>query len=189
MSVMPYPDHLLSLDEWDALPEDNTHHYELVEGVLAVSPRPVSDHQRALGELFVQMRAQLLPDLVPLFEVELVLTSDGPATVRSPDLLVVPVAAAEDNPARYHAQDALLAVEIMSPGSRKIDRVAKLFDYADAGIPSYWIIDIEPPTTMTAYRLVDGEYELVGEGSGVLELSAPAPLEIDVDALTTWRRP
>jgi hypothetical protein len=33
MSVSPWPDHLLSLDEWVALPEDNTRHFELVEGM------------------------------------------------------------------------------------------------------------------------------------------------------------
>jgi hypothetical protein len=38
MRVMPGPDHLLTLAEWDALPEDTSRHYELAEGVLVGRP-------------------------------------------------------------------------------------------------------------------------------------------------------
>ncbi len=32
---------LLSIEDWDALPEDNSAHIELQEGVLIVTPRPL----------------------------------------------------------------------------------------------------------------------------------------------------
>ena len=32
---------LLTLEDWDALPEDNSAHFELQEGVLIVTPRPL----------------------------------------------------------------------------------------------------------------------------------------------------
>lgn len=38
------PGSLMTLDEWVALPEDNTYQYELQEGVLLVSPRPTPQH-------------------------------------------------------------------------------------------------------------------------------------------------
>jgi hypothetical protein len=42
--AMPLHDRgsLMTLDEWIALPEDNTYRYEPQEGVLLVSPRPLS---------------------------------------------------------------------------------------------------------------------------------------------------
>lgn len=40
-----WPDHLLTLAEWDALGQDTSRRIELVEGVLLVSPRPVARHQ------------------------------------------------------------------------------------------------------------------------------------------------
>jgi hypothetical protein len=44
---------LLSLADWDAMPENEFHtKAELVDGVLLVNPPPVSDHQYASGELF-----------------------------------------------------------------------------------------------------------------------------------------
>jgi hypothetical protein len=41
--AMPLHDRgsLMTLDEWIALPEDNTYRYEPQEGVLLVSPRPL----------------------------------------------------------------------------------------------------------------------------------------------------
>jgi hypothetical protein len=37
--ALPWPDHLLTLDEWGDLPEDNRFRLEAVEGVLIVAPR------------------------------------------------------------------------------------------------------------------------------------------------------
>ena len=188
MSVTdPWPDHLLSLDEWAALPEDNTHHYELVEGVLIVSPRPAMAHRRALYKLVRQLEDQLPGDLVAVAEVEVVLAAQWPATVRSPDLVVVSTALADTDPVRCQAADVLLVVEVLSPGSRKTDHVMKMHDYAEAGIPSYWILDIDKPVTLTAHLLVDGYYEIVGQSEGELSLSQPAPVVIDVAGLLPHR--
>jgi hypothetical protein len=41
MTVAPWPDHLLTIEEeWDELPEDTYRHAELVDGVLVVTPTP-----------------------------------------------------------------------------------------------------------------------------------------------------
>ncbi|MGB6165642.1 MAG: hypothetical protein WCF33_22240 [Pseudonocardiaceae bacterium] len=46
-----HPGSLMTLDEWIALPEENTSRYELQEGVLLVSPRPTLRHQQATYRL------------------------------------------------------------------------------------------------------------------------------------------
>lgn len=48
MSVMEWPHHLLSLEDWIDLPETPEHQVEVVEGVLVVAPRPLPFHQRAV---------------------------------------------------------------------------------------------------------------------------------------------
>lgn len=79
-----------------------------------------------------------------------------PATVRFPDVVVVPTRVAERNPPRLDAADVLLAVEIISPGTRRTDRVTKLTEYADAGIAatgwSTWILRRPSRPTRSAAR-------------------------------------
>jgi Uma2 family endonuclease len=187
--AVSWPDHLLSLDEWALLPPDSTRRFELVEGVLLVTPRPALLHQRAMIRLATTLDAQLPPDLCAIGDVEVVVDAGAerggaPATVRVPDVVVVRSALAAENPSRVDASDVVLAVEIISPGTRTTDRVTKAFQYAGAGIPGYWLVDIDEPATMTAYVLVDGDYEIVADGRGVLDLVTPVTARVDLSVLT-----
>ena len=183
----PWPDHLLSLAEWDALPEDTSRHYELAEGVMFVTPRPVPRHQLAAGKLWRQLMDQLPAELCPLMDVEVTLEAGTEATVRAPDIAVLPTPVAEADVARFQASDVLLAVEIISPGSRRTDRILKLSEYADAGIEHYWIVDLDDPTSLEAYRLKDGRYFEEAAGANRVALGHPVPLTIDLTSLTTRR--
>lgn len=185
MSAATWPDHLLSLAEWDVLPEDTSHRYELVEGILLVAPRPASLHQRAMVRIAAELDRQLPQKLTTLADYEIVVDATFPPTVRIPDVVVVPSGLAEGNIPRLPATDVLLAVEIVSPGTGRTDRVTKPAEYAEAGIPHYWLVDIDPPVTLTAHLLVDGAYEVVAEGRGALELTAPAAVRLDLAGLVT----
>lgn len=183
MSMAALTDHLLTLDEWDALPEDNSRHYELVEGVLQVSPRPVVSHQRVLKRLLLQLDRQLPDSLEVLPEIEATIFAAFPPTVRAPDLVVVPAALARSNLPRCTAADALLVVEIASPGTARTDRITKLAEYADAGVPSYWRVDLDPEPRLTVHELEDGSYTTVASDTGRVTVTSPAELTIDVGAL------
>ncbi|HEY4019605.1 MAG TPA: Uma2 family endonuclease [Pseudonocardiaceae bacterium] len=189
MSVLPWPDHLVTLDEWKALPEDTRFGIEVVEGVLIVAPRPVSLHQRAIYRLCTQFDEQLPTRFSPLPEVEVVLTGSPLLTVRVPDVAVVDAELVDTNPARYKPSDVSLAVEMLSEGSVRTDRVTKFAEYAEAGIPNYWIVDLDAPVSLIRYQLIDGDYELLGEHTGTVsgELDG-SPITLDLTALTT-RRP
>lgn len=188
MSALPWRlDHLLTLDEWAAQPEDNSQHYELVEGTLQVSPHPISDHQLAHAELRFQLRQQLSDEFRCVPEVEVVTAAFPQATVRTPDLVVVPRKIADTNPSRYQAADVLLVVEVAAAGSWERDHVTKLYEYAAAGIPDYWVLDLDDPMTLFAYRLIDDDYELVDRSERLIELTQPAPVTIDVAALLPHR--
>ncbi len=184
MSVVAWADHLFSLADWVALPEDTTHRYEVAEGVLHVSPRPASNHQWAVLKLGGQLERQLPAELSVLPEVEVVLFGDFPATVRVPDLVVVPTKIARTNPARYSADEVVLVIEVASPGSVRTDNVTKLDEYAKAGIEQYWIVAVDEPATVTVHRLVDGDYRHVDETSETLRVETPITLAVDVTALT-----
>jgi Uma2 family endonuclease len=65
-----------------------------------------------------------------------------------------------------------------------VDRIHKLGEYAEAGIPHYWLIDLKQPATLTAYNLVDGRYEVATKATESVTLTEPATLTVDVSRLT-----
>ena len=183
--TLSWPNHQLTLADWEALPEDELLRLELVEGVLTVVPQPFSWHQRAGNRITHRTDDQLPQHLVALGEVEVVV-ADRPLTIRVPDAIVTRTELFETNPPRFAAADVLVAVEILSDGTRRVDRIMKFAEYAEAGIPQYWIVDLGAPTTLLAYTLVNGHYELSGEHTGTVTLDvAGHPVTLDLDALTT----
>jgi Uma2 family endonuclease len=182
--TLSWPNHPITLEEWEALPEDSVNKLEVAEGMLVMSPRPLSRHQKAgmrLGTLFDD---QLPEYLTGLIDVEVLITLD-PLTIRAPDVIVTRTELFETNPPRYSSSDVLLAVEILSTGTRRVDRVLKFSENAEAGIPQYWILDLDAPTSLLAYILVDGNYELSAEHTGAAALDvAGHPVSIDLPALT-----
>lgn len=188
MSVLPWPDHLVTLDEWKALPEDTRFRVEVVEGVLIVAPRPLSFHQRATNRLCYWLDEQLPTRFSALAEVEAVVTVSPLLTVRVPDVVVVPAELADTNPARCKASDVVLAVEVLSDGSARTDKVTKFAEYAEEGIANYWIVDLDTPVSLLRYQLIEGEYELFGEHTGTVNVELDGnPITIDLDALITRR--
>lgn len=189
MSALPWPDHLVTFDEWKALPEDNQFRVEVVEGVLIVSPRPLSLHQRAISRLCNRLDEQLPTRFSALAEVEVVITASPLLTVRIPDVVVVGTELADNNSARYKPSDLSLAVEVLSKGSVRTDKVTKFAEYAEEGVANYWIVDLDAPVSLLRYHLIGGEYELFGEHTGTVTVELDGnPITLDLDALVT-RRP
>jgi Uma2 family endonuclease len=178
MSTPPWPDHLLTLDEWDALPEDTSRHYELVEGVLTVSPHARTLHQRAILRLFTFLEREWPPDLCVVPTGDVVLDESWPPTVRCPDVVVVPWSVVEPDTSRVTAADVRLVVEVVEVGTRRRDRVSKLLEYAEAGIPEYWIAEPGEPDCLVAHRLVGDRYARV---------EPPAGLRLELEGLVRRR--
>ncbi|WP_199429010.1 Uma2 family endonuclease [Qaidamihabitans albus] len=187
MSAVHWPDHLLTLEEWADLPQDESLRYELVEGVLSVVPRPAPLHQRVMYRLTFQLNGQLPDELEAVQDTEIVVEAAHPATVRAPDVVVTHTRVVEANPARLDATDVVLAVEIISPGTKRTDQVTKFAEYAEAGIEHYWLIDLDSPLTVTAYQLIDGEYEIIADSEEPFTVTAPVELKIDPATLATRR--
>jgi Uma2 family endonuclease len=182
-----WPDHLIKLDEWIALTEDNSRHIEVIEGVLVIAPKPPLLHQRAAMRLASAIEGQLPTGLSAAHQVEVVLI-ESLLTVRVPDAIVVDSEFAETNPDRCPAEKIKLAVEILSVATKSTDRVMKLAEYAEAGIGHYWIVDLDQPHTLAAFQLVADTYKLVGRFTGTVTLDLNGtPITLDLDKLTTKR--
>jgi Uma2 family endonuclease len=179
-----WPNRQLTLQEWEALPAAEGVRLELVEGLVVMAPMPLFWHQRAAVRLGHHLDEQLPRVLTALAAVEVVV-SDPPPTVRIPDIAVIADEVVARNPPRIAAAEAVLVVEILSDGTRRVDRMVKFAEYAEAGIPQYWIVDVGSPCSLLSYALVEGSYELSGEHTGRAELTVDGhPVTVDLDALT-----
>ncbi len=172
----------LTVEDWNAMPEDACRRLELVDGVLVPTPSPDSRHQFVLHRLCGQLDDRIPHAFTVFPRVDVVL---GPTTVRAPDAVVVRSRPVEEYPPGFRAGDVVVAVEIVSPESARTDREVKLSEYADAGIRHYWLLEPGDPITLTAFTLVDGEYEHVAGGTGKVEVPGPFPVTLDLPALVT----
>ena len=150
---------------------DDGHRYELIDGVLIVSPAPSLRHQHVSMELSVLLHAAIPPEMrVLAAPFDVVLADD---TTIQPDLIVAPRADFTD---RELPVPPTLAVEILSPSTRGIDLLLKKHRLARAGCPHYWVVDPDEPS-ITAWTLVDGAYVLTAEASDDQEFHVSEPFE------------
>ena len=126
--------------DYDALPDDGRR-YELMDGVLLMSPSPTPNHQFIVGRLFFYLCqyvdfAGLGRVLHAPLDVEL-----APETVCQPDVLVL----LGKNVAKIAEKRIIgapdLAIEVASPGTATYDRLTKTYTYAQYGVQEYWIVD------------------------------------------------
>jgi Uma2 family endonuclease len=179
----------MTLDQFLALPVDKAHRYELADGELHVNARPIQPHLRAAHRLVTQLNQRLPDDLEAFAEPDVVVTPNRhKGRVRIPDVVVTATEWRDER--RLAADEVLLAVEIISPGSWREDLLIKPFEYAEAGIPHLWIISVtDGPVTLAPYRLTDPSrpYQQFEPVTGTVSLDVPWPVTIDLDALTAPR--
>jgi Uma2 family endonuclease len=172
MSVLPRGREW-TVDDLRDLPDDGLR-YELVDGVLLVSAAPSNLHQVVVGELHVLLRAACPADA----RVMLAPTDYQPTQRRSlqPDLLVARRADVGREPI---SAALLLAVEVLSPSTRSVDRLLKHGVYAESGVASYWVVDPLVPS-VEVWRLEDGSYEAAGSATGDEELRVDEPFPVSL---------
>jgi Uma2 family endonuclease len=157
---------LMSAEEYFAIGETEER-YELVNGVVIMSPSPTPRHWRFTREILRQIDSFCGPDSVdPYCETDLQVSA---STVFRPDMCLYARPATETPPERL-VESPDLVVEINSPGNKAYDLETKRRAYEKFGVKEYWSIDpwdpSEPPgLRVRAWRLERGRYvEMPVEG-------------------------
>ena len=129
-----------TLDDYYALPDEKR--VELIDGVFYDMAAPSGVHQELIGLLhlifagYVRSKKGTCKVFLSPFDVQL--DCDN-RTMVEPDLLVICMREKIRMRGIYGAPD--LAIEIVSPSSRKKDLILKTQKYEHAGVREYWIID------------------------------------------------
>lgn len=169
--VMPRAEYDWTVDDLEQLPDDGLQ-YELIDGILIVSPAPIPNHQRAARAIFLLLHAACPPDSEVFFAP--VDFQPNRRTSVQPDVLVVRRA---DVGAKNLTLPFLLAVEVLSPSTRRKDLLLKHSVYAEAGVSSYWTVDPIAPS-VTCWDLVDDAYVEAGRAAGDEALTVQRPYPV-----------
>lgn len=162
--------------EYVASPE-TTQPVEVVDGRTIVNPNPANPHQYASARLAqILGAAAVASDLCVLVPSgDWVLRRD-PLLVRQPDVVVV---TREQARAPWLESPPVLAVEVLSPGSRERDLVAKRREYAEAGLGWYWLVALEAPQALVL-RNDGGTFVEAASARGNGRLVVAEPFAVDL---------
>lgn len=127
-----------TLADLERFPHDGNR-YELLDGVLLVTPSPSYAHQVIISRLQLRLMQAVMIEGAALVVSPGAITV-APRTQLEPDILV--------HPARYclaakweEIDEHWLAVEVMSRSSRVYDRETKRDAYIALGVQEVWLVD------------------------------------------------
>lgn len=153
--------------------------WELVDGVVLVTPSPHWVHQSVVARLLVLLDAYVREqNLGRVFTAPLDVKLE-PGIVLQPDILVVP--AGELRARSDVVRRLLLAAEAISPNSARHDRVRKRPVFQRNRVPEYWIMD-ESSQTFERWTPDDERPEILADRIVWHPATATAPLTLDLPA-------
>ncbi len=131
---------LITVEDYRALPEGPPH-YQLIAGKLHMSPSPTRYHQVVCRNIqFLLMKYLEQHPVGEVFQApsDVYLTEFD---VYQPDLFFV----SNENAAVLSPQGAAgapdLVIEVLSPGTARLDREAKRKTYTQVGVKELWLVD------------------------------------------------
>ena len=175
---------VLTYEDFVSLPDDGKR-YELHEGELSVTPAPGTRHQDVLLNLTLMLAPHVRTSGHGKFFLSPFDCIMSDVTVVEPDLLYL-----DDSRLRLVSTRGLegaptLAVEIISPYSKQIDRRRKMALYAAHDVTWYWIVDPEA-RTIEAYRLEGTTYRLDAKLEGAESYALPPFPDLSLDPAAIW---
>lgn len=128
---------------------DTPDRYELIDGVVVMSPSPSYQHQKVMALLFRQLDRHAEP-----IDADLVTDTDlrlADNLVYRPDILYFSPRRVIGFPQTVSAVPDLV-IEILSPTSRPRDLITKRNDYERFGVGEYWVVDAHAGTIRAFQR-------------------------------------
>ena len=170
----------LTLIDYEAMPDDQD--YEIIDGVLYMSPRARPGHQVIANLLCVALTVHTTDRDLGMVIPDADLIIDVQNTYISPDIMFFRAdrISSLDRSAWLRIIPDLV-VEVLSPSSHDYDQLTKWRTYERLGVPHYWIADPDTQQVTENVLQSSGRYEqrVVGPGGSFRPSLFPG-LEIDL---------
>jgi Uma2 family endonuclease len=129
----------MTADEYLALGETQER-YELVDGVVIMSPSPIRRHNKVTNEILGQLRDFAeRTNLIEFFsDIDV---QFSPALVYRPDISVFRAGRLLSDDSEPLDLPPDLIVEVLSPSTKPFDLNTKRDDYQRFGVGEYWVVD------------------------------------------------
>jgi Uma2 family endonuclease len=174
----------LTYRDYATLPDDGRR-YEIHDGELSVTAAPTPQHQMISGRLFLAVTRWLEanPGGELLYAPLDVILAD--TSIVQPDIVYLASDRLERISARGIEGAPTLAVEILSPSTRTIDRVVKTRLYARYEVPFLWLVDPDA-RSVEAFVLERDRYALAVAASGPAPTDLPPFTGLDLVPDALW---
>ena len=174
----------LTYRDYEALPNDGKR-YEIHDGELSVTPAPTSRHQIVLGNLSDVLRAHVKAralGLVLFAPLDVILAD---TTIVQPDIVYLESSRLPALVERGVEGPPTLAVEVLSPSTRTIDRQTKRQLYARYRVPYFWLVDLEA-REIEVHVLRGDAYVLAVRAAGAAPVDLPPFVELGLVPSELW---
>jgi Uma2 family endonuclease len=170
----PAPGKPFTIAELDLMPDDGRR-YELLDGVLIVSPRPTPAHQVVAFALASILDRACPADWRVVPEPAVMVSA---STEFDPDIVVV---GRDQLSGAKITQPPVLAVEVLSPSTALFDLNQKKAAYERFGVASYWVVmpELDKPE-LVVFELRGGHYVEAARVAGDEAFAAVRPFPVDV---------
>ena len=146
----------MTIEQFNTLDVDDTKIYELVNGLVMMSPRPSTNHQMIMSEIHLAIGNYLKKSKCRvLTEIEIELDD----SVLVPDLFVF--CKLESLGKQRYEGGPKLVIEILSPSTAFNDMNLKLKLYEKHGVEEYWIV-APNAGTVTMYHFEQKLAQVIG---------------------------
>lgn len=149
-----------TLEQFETMKKEEHCHYELIDGIVFMSPSPSREHQFAAHQIH-----GLLYNLLSKSPCQAAgeLDVQYNHNVYKPDLMVF---------CNKDAEHPEIIFEILSPSTRHRDLGIKVIKYEEMGVKEYWIIDLKIKT-VTVHDFVHQTAETYGIDESIQSLAQP----------------
>lgn len=171
-----------TVDMLDAMPKDGQR-YEIIDGVLHVTPAPRLIHQLVAGYMYRVLAEYLSGSSVgrAIGTPSDVRRGDRPRNRVQPDVFAVRLTDGSLPLYPFELRDLLLAVEVPSPSDPAYDYHTKRALYLREGVEEYWVLNAEA-RNLSRWRGATDPGEVLSERVTWHPAGMTAPLVVELPA-------